>query len=112
VTPRLKAELWVKALIRRCYAADVPAMLVRRGEEGSGAVFVCTQASPGQVTVWSRGMMADGNWGWRRATGPEPVSEEDAARYFEREARFDPDFWVVEIEAPDLAPFVDDAIEA
>jgi len=51
MTPRLKADIWVKALIRRCYAADVPAMLVRRGEEGSGAVFVCTLPAPGQVIL-------------------------------------------------------------
>lgn len=109
--PRLKAELWVKALIRRCWAAEVPALLLRRGEESSGAVFVRCSPAPGQAVVYARGMLPSGDWGWRRATGPEPVPDDKAADYLERQGRFDPDFWVVEIEAPALAPFVDDPIE-
>lgn len=110
--PRLKTEIWVKALIRRAWSRDVPALLVRRGETTSGAVLIKMGRDQTQMVVYARGMLADGRWGWRRATGPVPVSDETAGAYIERQERFDPDLWVVEIEADDLTAFVDDPLEA
>ncbi|PKQ04459.1 MAG: DUF1491 domain-containing protein, partial [Alphaproteobacteria bacterium HGW-Alphaproteobacteria-11] len=37
--PRLKAEIWVKALIRRCETAGAAAMVVRRGDATAGVVL-------------------------------------------------------------------------
>jgi len=40
VTPRLKAEFWVKAHIRRCWVEDTIAVVVRRGDESAGTVLL------------------------------------------------------------------------
>lgn len=109
--PRLKSELWVKALIRRCFAVEVAAYLRQRGEAGAGAVLIIA-AKDGQAVVYGRGMLADGRWGWRRASGPAAIAAADAEAYVERQRKFDPDLWVVEIEAPALEPFVGDPVEA
>ena len=108
--PRLKSELWVKALIRRCFAVEVAAYLRHRGEAGAGAVLIIA-AKDGRAVVYGRGMLADGHWGWRRASGPAALAATDAEAYVERQRKVDPDLWVVEIEAPALTPFVDDAVE-
>lgn len=108
--PRLKSELWVKALIRRCFAAEVAAYLRHRGEAGAGAVLIIA-AKDGRAVVYGRGLMTDGRWGWRRASGPSAIAAAEAEAYIERQRKFDPDLWVVEIEAPALEPFVDDPVE-
>jgi hypothetical protein len=37
---RLKSELWVKAYLRRCQHEGAFAVLVRRGDEDAGAIYV------------------------------------------------------------------------
>lgn len=109
--PRLKSEIWVQAFIRRCWVADVPALLVRRGEETAGAVLIKANGFGNGCVVFARGMTAGGDWGWRRASGPDPVTEPDADAYVERQLKFDPDLWVVEVESLSLDRFIDDPIE-
>jgi hypothetical protein len=110
--PRLKAGIWVKALMRRAWALDVPAFLMRRGDEGAGAVLIRMNGGPATGTViYARGLLSDGNWGWRRASGKTAVTDAEADAYVERQTRFDDDLWVIEIEAPDLGRFVDDPVE-
>ncbi|MEQ8949960.1 DUF1491 family protein, partial [Parvibaculum sp.] len=58
--PRLKAEIWVKALIRRCEAAGVTAMVVRRGDATSGTVLVKVNTLDGEARVYSPARDGDG----------------------------------------------------
>ena len=37
---RLKAEIWIKAYIRRCAAAGAAAVVVRHGDDDAGAIFI------------------------------------------------------------------------
>ena len=96
--PRLKAELWVKALIRRCEVAGAQAMVVRRGDASAGVVLVKVNRLDRTASVYSPARAGDGSLIWMASTGPEPVPESDADAYIERQRKFDPDIWVVEIE--------------
>jgi hypothetical protein len=95
---RLKAEFWVKALLRRCGSADVPALVVRRGDSEAGAVLVKLNAFENGCSVFAAGWGADGGRIWRRATGAAAVSDAEAEAYIARQLQRDPDLWVVEIE--------------
>lgn len=95
---RLKAEFWVKALLRRCGAADVPAMVVRRGDADAGAVLVKLNGLQSGASVLTAGWGADGGRIWRRATGPVPIGDAEAEAYIARQLQRDPDLWIVEIE--------------
>ncbi|RMF10796.1 MAG: DUF1491 family protein [Alphaproteobacteria bacterium] len=109
--PRLKSEIWVTAFIRRCWASDVPALLVRRGEATAGAVLIKANGRESGCVIYARGLLADGSWGWRRATGPDPVSEAEADRYVTRQIGYDSDLWVLEVESSAITQFVDDPVE-
>lgn len=109
--PRLKSKVWVAAFMRRCWAADVPALLVRRGEETAGAVLIKATDYRAGCVVYARGLTQDGAWGWRRASGPEPLTEPDADAYVDRQIGYDSDLWIVEVETAALADFVDDPVE-
>ena len=111
---RVTSELWVGVFVRRSYAGDAIATVVRRGAAAAGAIFVIVNRLDGTFDLY----------------GPAPQSafgeDHPADRLFQRliereeeanvrqrldsELRFDPDIWVVEVEdrqgrAPlDLAP--------
>ncbi|MDO9126346.1 DUF1491 family protein [Parvibaculum sp.] len=95
-TPRLKAEIWVKGLIRRCEVEGVTAMVVRRGDATSGTVLVKVNTLNGEAQVYSPTRDGEGALIWMSAGGAKPEPEADA--YIEKQRKFDPDLWVVEIE--------------
>ena len=100
---RVTTDLWVSALVRRVFASSGFAAIVRRGGGEAGAVLFLARDRMGRVSLY----------------GPAPQTSYDEARpderFFglvlgeaeaeavdarlEREKRFDPDVWVVEIEA-------------
>ena len=93
---RLTAEFWVHAYLARLRLADIPAFVVAHGDDTAGAVAVKLNTLDGKAALYVRGF--DLNSGARRwdciAEGGE--TEVDAA--LERQRRFDPDLWVIEVE--------------
>lgn len=100
---RVTTDFWVSALVRRVFGAGGFAVIVKRGAAEAGAVFVRSRNRLGETALF----------------GPAPQTSYDSARpddrFFtllghghdtgaldarlEREKKFDPDIWVVEIEA-------------
>lgn len=108
--PRLKAEFWVKAYIRRCYAQNIPAMVVRHGDDTAGSVLVKLNQFDRGCIVFERTFDLDGNRAWMQATGAEPVAESEADSLIQKQGQFDPDIWVIEVEDPEGRHLLDDPI--
>src|ERR1700730_17557500 len=94
---RLKAGLWVQALIRRCDLAAVAVVVIARGDADAGAVLLKSLSRDGGCTVLSQSRRADGALVWLRATGAAAVPEADADAYIGRQRGRDPDLWFVEV---------------
>ncbi len=101
--PRLKAGLWVKMALRMADRDGHPGVVLRKGDADSGGVLVVLRGRDG-LAVLSQVRAADGALAWMRATGADPVGQDAADAYISRQVRYDPDIWVLEFEAPDLAP--------
>ncbi|MDE2134239.1 MAG: DUF1491 family protein [Alphaproteobacteria bacterium] len=106
MTPRLKAGIFVRALIRRAEVAGAQAYVVKKGAEEAGAVFLKVARLDGTCTVLNQARMGEGELVWARPLG-ESCDEARASAYFAKQMKFDPDLWIVEIEDRDGRAFVD-----
>ena len=102
---RVKAELWVRAMLRRGNATGRYGAVLRRGDADAGGILVVLRGREGLV-VLAQARTGDGAAAWLRGTGAAAVDQAAADAYIARQVRIDPDLWVLEFESPDLsAPF-------
>lgn len=106
---RLTSDFVVSALIRRVFADGGFAAVERRGALQAGAIFLRQRHRDGSQTLLGPAPQtsfddtaADRRFECRVAAG----SADDVEAVLSRETRFDPDLWVVEIEADDAGRYV------
>lgn len=96
--PRLRPEVWVKAVLRMSATRDLPAFVVRRGDPDAGAVLLKLNRLEHGAVVFSQTRDMEGVMRWIQATGGGAVPDTDAEALIARHVARDPDLWVVEIE--------------
>jgi hypothetical protein len=106
MSSRLTSAIFVSALIRRVNGEGGFATVVRHGSDEAGAIFICVPGGFGQGTTLfaqaPQSIFADQD---KPPSGgrlfekiAEGLSPDELDAKFVREARLDPDFWVVELE--------------
>jgi hypothetical protein len=108
---RLKTEIWVSALLRRCTAVGAMATVVKRGENSAGVVLVKINHLNQMFDVYAQARSAEGELIWIRGAAKAPGPEADVDAYIERSRKFDPDLWVVEIEDREGRHFLTEPVE-
>jgi len=96
--PRLTAQIWVQAALRSCAAAAIAATVARRGDADAGTVLIKQNLMGNGFVVLTPMRSLDGELGWTRGTGTDPVDEAAADAYIARQLARDSDIWVIEIE--------------
>jgi hypothetical protein len=93
---RLAAGVWVAAYLARLRVAAIPAYVITRGDEASGAVIVKLATLDGRARAWQRITdFASGGRDWDvLADGHEAAVDAVVARARAR----DRDLWVIEVE--------------
>ena len=99
---RVTSSLWVAAYVRRCYHEGAFATVARKGAEEAGAILIIVDRRDGGLDLYVP------------APQSEFIEDRPSDRLFQRvlesaiagaveariekERRFDPDVWVVEVE--------------
>jgi hypothetical protein len=108
-TPRLKAGIFVRALIRRAEVAGASAFIVRKGAEEAGAVILTLSRLDSTCLLLNQARNGNGELVWARPLG-DWSDEAKARTWLDKQIRFDPDLWIVEIEDRQGRAFVDEPI--
>ena len=111
---RLKSEIWVKSYLRRCQVNDAPAFVTRRGQRDGGSIFIIINRLDGSLDLYvpaPAGMDAGSGRLWSRPSSEKKLTEPEVQAYVERQAGFDPDIWVVEVEDPHGRHFLADELD-
>ena len=105
---RLPAKLWVDAVRRAAAAEGGFAAILAKGEETGGAVILVLRSREGLNSAYARTNLGDGQVDWRALVENEPDPAPKLTETLEKQRRFDPDLWLVELDIADPAQFVAD----
>lgn len=107
---RLTSGFFVASLIRRVFSDGGFAAVERKGAEAAGAIFIRHRKRFGLETLYApapQAFLGDAAGTRLFEQRLSDVEAADVEAILSREARFDPDFWVLEIEAEDVSPYLD-----
>lgn len=96
MTARLTSDFWVSAYLTRLRLADIPVFVTRKGDATAGSVLVKLNTLDGMARAFHRQfdlMSGDRRW-VVLAEGPE--GDVDAS--LGKQAGFDADLWIIEVE--------------
>ena len=95
--------------MRRAEIGGASVYVARRGAEEAGALILKLTKPDGSLTVLSRATRGEGERVWMKPLG-DSADSTTAEKYFQKQMRFDPDLWIVEIEDREGRAFVDEPI--
>jgi hypothetical protein len=112
---RLRTEFWVKGYLRRCVVEGASAVVVRHGDDDAGAIFIKVNRLDGTCAVFGpapAGLSgAESDRRWVACLKREGVPESVADSFLAREAEFDSDLWLLEVEDRGGRHFLDGQLE-
>ena len=114
---RVTSSFWVAAYVRRCHGEGAFAVVVRRGAEEAGAIFIKVSRLDGTATLYGPAPQSafDDARPADRAFDPvighpQPAPDADVEARLVKEIRYDPDVWIVEVEDRGGRHFLDAAV--
>lgn len=106
---RIKAEIWVKAYLRRCASAGADAVLVRRGDSDAGAIYIKVSPLDGTATLFGPAPagLDEAREDRQFQLARDAVPETEADDYLARQVEFDADIWIVAVDDRQGRHFLD-----
>lgn len=110
----LSSDLWVGALLRRVEQAGAFGYVARKGDARAGSVLIklvnlrTREASVLREAQTGAGEAANDTV-WMRPV--ETVNEPDIDAWLQRQVRFDPDLWIIEIEDVEGRHFLTEKVD-
>jgi len=109
MSARVKSDIFVAALLRSASSMGLFGTVIGRGQSDAGQVFIVGyDASSASHSLWAPApqslieenntVLSGGRLFEQRLSAVQPA---DIDEFLAREKRFDPDIWIVEIEAGD-----------
>lgn len=97
---RITSSLFVSALLRSTQLAGGFATVLHKGSQEAGAITIALfEPAASRYQLYEPAVDFDGARDERRFRQREnPLSPDELTAMIEREKRFDPDFWLIEIE--------------
>jgi hypothetical protein len=113
---RLKSDLWVAAYLRRCHVRGAFAALRRRGAAEAGAIFIKINRLDGTADLFGPAPQSafdeshPSDRAFMALTKQPAAPEPDVEAILQRQLKFDPDLWMVEVEDAEGRHFLDQVV--
>lgn len=120
---RLHSHIWVSAFIKKVNIHGASAVLIRRGEATAGAIYIKISRLNQTAQLYSPAPLFmieeqshqinqtnDIDRCWLSEFGNAPISEFEIDAFLKKQAEYDADIWVIEIEDPEGRHFLDEQL--
>ncbi len=108
---RLRSDIWVKAYLRACSGQGAHGFVVQHGDDDAGAIYIKIARLDGTARLFGPAPAgldeAAGERRWVELTRALQTPERDVDQMLAREAGFDPDLWIIEVEDREGRSFLD-----
>ena len=105
---RVTSSIFVSALMRRVQGKGGFAAILRKGADQAGAINIVMRGRNGEIALYQPASQFAANpEGVRERAfyrSPQISSDETLDAFVKSETRFDPDFWLVELDFGDMEP--------
>jgi hypothetical protein len=88
------------------------ATVMRRGDEERGSLLLFVSSRGRHIACLERVLNLDGTYGWQRAGPAESAGSAEIADFLARRARFDEDYWAIELDIADPERFIAETTSA
>ncbi|MEA3079712.1 MAG: hypothetical protein QOF05_1120 [Sphingomonadales bacterium] len=88
------------------------ATVMRRGDEERGSLLLFVSSRGRHIACLDRVLNLDGTYGWQRAGPAESAGSAEIADFLARRARFDEDYWAIELDIADPERFIAETTSA
>ena len=109
---RLPTALEVGAIVRRAQANGDFAAILRRGDADRGTLLLLIASRGVHISCLERLLGPSGDYVWQRTGPPESAGSVEIADFLAKRARFDEDFWAIELDIADAERFIAETISA
>lgn len=107
---RLPAGVEATAIMRRVQAEGGFAAVLKKGDPDRGALTMIVRERGELRGILERVMAADFQYRWGVVQAPESNGSVDLDRFVAAKARFDADFWLIELDIADPERFIAETI--
>ena len=104
---RITSALHISAVMRRVMGEGGFAAILRKGAEEAGAVHYILRGRSGSIALFQPALQtlsAEGSQERNFAVSDTVLDDESLNRFIASEVKFDPDFWLVELDTGSLEP--------
>lgn len=107
---RLSARVEAGAIARRVESEGGFATVLKRGDPDRGVITLLVTQRGRMAGVLERQMAKDFSYRWGEVDFPDGLDEENWREFVEQKRRFDPDFWLIELDIADAERFIAETI--
>ena len=112
MTGKLPAKVEATAIMRRAESNGDFATVIQRGDPDRGAITLLISQRGRISAVLERQLDASFNYNWANLSADRPLDEADWRDFLEKKRRFDPDFWLIELDVADAERFIAETTSA
>jgi hypothetical protein len=105
IEPRIATSVLVGGLIRKAESEGGFGAVLARGDPTAGSILVILLEKGVNPRLFERLLKPEGRYAWQESGSQHIENSQEVPKFIARRRRFDPDFWLIELDIPSAERF-------